>query len=312
MPCYDLHVYLGDKLSSRLNGTALALPSDDVAHAAFRAGLVGPDPFFFDLIPPPLFRTAEKRTGNALHDRGADEVYATLFRTARAHAARDPQNAAALIAFSLGFLCHYTLDAAMHPLVCALYDGLDHTRFETALGCVLLNRFDVPVPLGKENRLLPARPLTKHNGAAQPPLDAIDALLADTVFQLFGYDIRGAYRRSYFKNLLFHVSMYDPRGRAHAFWHGFERVFRLKEGTVSGFLFCPLPPADRFDRLFAAATRETDTAASLFLGAVDRAAELFCHAVPALTTRDEQSAAHELDTLTLLLKGSTMSHGFDQ
>lgn len=312
MPCYDLHIWFGNTLLERLNGTSCAPPAGDVARAAFTAGLVGPDPFFFDLVPPPLFRPAEKRTGNALHDRASDEVYLTLFRAARARAAKEPQYAGAVISYALGFLCHYALDSTMHPLICSLYGGLDHTRFESALGGVLLKRMGLTSPLGKVTKLLPAAPLkARPDRQASSPLDAIDAVLAETAYTLFGRNVRGVYEKSFFKFRRFHAFLYDPSGKRYAFVRYIERFLRLKENCLSGFLFCPPPEGDRPGRLFETANRESETFYALTYKALDRAEDLFRPAVPALTATDEREAENALNDLVRLLAGSTMSYGME-
>lgn len=287
------------------------MPAGSVAYAAFHAGLVGPDPLLFDVFPPPLFRRAQKRAGNALHDCAADEVFRALFRAARGHALYDKRNAPAVTAYALGFVCHFALDATFHPLVRALFSGPDHTRFETALGSVLLDRLGATVPLGKETKLLPARPLTRHTGKAAAPLDAIAEVLRETVRSLFATDIGNAYRRSFFKKRALHAFLYDPSGKRRARLRRAEQLLRRKEGTASGFFFTP-PPSEDPDRLFTAALAEADEALQLMQTALTRAETLLRLAVPALTAPVEEDASRSLDALLQALKGATMSYGYQQ
>ena len=123
MPCLYAHTLFGFSVRDRLPQPLAALLARN--EAAFLAGLPGPDIYFFDRFPPPLLHPHEKRTGNALHNAPADTVFAQLLSLAAGDEA--------LLAYTLGFLCHYALDSAIHPFVDARYRGLDHTRFEMRL-----------------------------------------------------------------------------------------------------------------------------------------------------------------------------------
>lgn len=231
MPYLYSHTQFGLTVRDRL-----AAPLSTLLHeqqATFFLGLLGPDVYFFDRLPPPLFRKHEKRTGNALHDAPMDAVFSALLPLC----APSP----ALHAYALGFLCHAALDSAVHPYVCSQYQGNDHTRYEMALDLPLCGRLRLQsgVDLSKTS---PARLFAASAaGGIIDPIDLVQQRLAGAVCGRGG---RGVYKRS-FRNFRFiHRLLYDPSGRKRRFLTGFERLFRMNPGVLSGFLLTPARAED--------------------------------------------------------------------
>ena len=94
----------------------------EAQEAFFLLGLYGPDVFFGDRLPPPLFAKHKKAVGNALHALPGKVLFSELLPMA---AGNDGE-----FAFAIGFLCHLALDNTVHPFIEARARGLDHTRLE--------------------------------------------------------------------------------------------------------------------------------------------------------------------------------------
>lgn len=295
MPCLYAHTLFGLSVRDRLPQPLAALLARH--EAAFLAGLPGPDIYFFDRFPPPPFRPHEKRTGNALHDAPADALFAQLLPLAAGDEA--------LLAYTLGFLCHYALDSAIHPFVDARYRGLDHTRFEM--------RLELAFCAQRGSGLGGIPPHRLYAPPAHEPdlLDRLDALQYRLVQAVCGRGARGAFRRSFCKFLRTNRLLYDPAGRKRRLLQRVERLLGRPAGTLSSFLFAPLQAdgGDLFNEGHApwrapweGAPERTESFFDLFDTAVDRAAALLplCYAAwmggsPA--------------PLLQALKGGNMAHG---
>ncbi len=295
MPCLYAHTLFGFSVRDRLPQPLAALLARN--EAAFLAGLPGPDIYFFDRFPPPLLHPHEKRTGNALHNAPADTVFAQLLSLAAGDEA--------LLAYTLGFLCHYALDSAIHPFVDARYRGLDHTRFEMRLELAFCAR--------RGSRLSGIPPHRLYAPPVREPdlLDRLDALQHQLAQAVCQRGARGAFRRSFFKFRRTNRLLYDPAGRKRRLLQRVERLLRRPAGTLSSLLFAP-PQAgdgDLFNEMHApwrapweGAPERTESFFDLYDAAADRAVALLplCYAAwmgdsPAL--------------LLQALKGGNMAHG---
>lgn len=111
MPAIVTHDFFGrdvyDRLFQRIGG------SKDLSQA-FLLGNQGPDPLFYTVISPWL--SAHGHLGNTMHHDRPSEL---LLAFKQAVSTLPPGERAVGRAYALGFLCHYTLDSAMHPLVYA-------------------------------------------------------------------------------------------------------------------------------------------------------------------------------------------------
>ena len=109
MPAIITHDFFGrdvyDALFQTIGG------SRDEADA-FLLGNQGPDPLFYAVAD---FRaTAYHKLGNTMHSRKPAELLAALKDSL---GVLDPEEKPLGRAYALGFLCHYALDSAVHPLV---------------------------------------------------------------------------------------------------------------------------------------------------------------------------------------------------
>jgi hypothetical protein len=116
----------------------------------FLLGNQGPDPFFYTLRTARLVRI--KKFGSLMHHEKANEALEAFRRLALSMP--EPERNL-LLAYLLGFVCHFTLDSIMHPFVYAQQyafcdagvEGLDrrdgsivHGQIEADLDMMLLRR----------------------------------------------------------------------------------------------------------------------------------------------------------------------------
>lgn len=264
---------------------------------AFLLGLLGPDVYFFDRLPPPLTRPHQKRTANALHEADADTVFLSLLPLATDEPRR---------AYALGFLCHYALDCAVHPFVCAHHSGHDHTRYEMQLELPLCAHYGrAALTAVPPTRLLP------RIGRDRALIDTLDALQAALAYAVAERGGRGVYRRSYRNSLFVHRLLYDPHGRKQRFLRASERMLRKRCGTFSHFLFTPPAPewTDLFNEAHAcwaspwdAARTRNESFFELFDAALSEAEQL-------LPLFEAACSGGESAALISLLKGGSMARG---
>lgn len=131
MPAHYAHLLFGQKVLAALRG-----PVGEVARRdryAFLAGLQGPDILFYY---HPLSSNPVKREGDAIHDRPGTVFFR---QAAQVLGRRDTPGGRSYLA---GFMCHYMLDSACHPLVERGMEaaGVSHTQLETELDRDLLVR----------------------------------------------------------------------------------------------------------------------------------------------------------------------------
>lgn len=303
MPYLYAHTIFGLTVEKRVSAPIRAAIVQE--HDAYLLGLIGPDAYFFDRLPPPLLRKHEKRTGNAIHNAPAERVFAALLP----HAKSDVRYAA----YALGFLCHYALDAALHPFVESAHRGLDHTRFEMTLELPFAARTENP--LGGDRPLTDTSPHALFASAVQDrsllcALDSLHTLLTDS---LFSRSVPGAYRRSVKNFDVAHRLLYDPRGRKQQCLSTIERTLGKAQGTFTGFLLAPgrAHADDPFNEShapwrapWALDTARTESFFDLYESALHEADAL----LPLLFDAASGDPAAERALLTML-KGGTMAHG---
>ena len=109
MPALITHDFFGqdvyDRLFRDIGGTR------DEAQA-FLLGNQGPDPLFYAVVDPRL--RGQNRLGNIMHSEKPSELI-KAFKDSLGILGEDELPVGR--AYALGFLCHYTLDSTMHPLV---------------------------------------------------------------------------------------------------------------------------------------------------------------------------------------------------
>lgn len=244
---------------------------------AFLLGLLGPDPFFGDRLPPPLFTKHQKELGNRLHCENASVLFSNLLSLSKKNVAR--------LAYTFGFLCHFALDYSVHGYIESRYRDNDHTRFEM--------RMDLPIRdhYGLEETM--SSPANLYKVGANAPLGA-DELLAQLFSDLYGLRTNGVYFRSYNKWATVQQLAYDPNGKKLKLAKWLDRVAK-KPDRLAGFLLTYDPADDRdlFNRAHApwAAPwspneQHTESYFVLFDRAVDYAVSLVNAAAHAVLTDD--------------------------
>lgn len=126
-------------------------------------GLHGPDIFFY-YRPYKMKRNMVAESGHAMHREKARVFFEEAAKTCR------ETNSQALLAYLMGFVCHFILDSTCHPFVSefeASY-GLSHTEIETELDRYFMERD------GKD-------PFSYHPAASISPSDGA----ADVIHMVF-------------------------------------------------------------------------------------------------------------------------------
>ena len=124
MPSHYAHWYFGGLVRK-----ALPAPLAELVESQpepFLAGLQGPDVLFHY---HPLRTNPVKREGSAIHDRSGLRFFEAARETLKA------ADTPAARSYLAGFLCHYMLDTACHPLVeeGMAASGASHSSVETDL-----------------------------------------------------------------------------------------------------------------------------------------------------------------------------------
>lgn len=131
----------------------------------YDVGLHGPDLFFFY---KPLFSTKIGRLGNKFHRQTGREFFLRVCRNLRLEPSEEGQ------AYLYGVLCHYALDAHVHPLVEKYsWEGIaSHTRVETEFDRFLLEKDGKNPPYGMR--------LTKHMVLTDPECEIVSRFYPGT------------------------------------------------------------------------------------------------------------------------------------
>lgn len=118
MPALLTHDFFGQDMLARITGDFFNRANDEALSAelrrAFLLGNQGPDPLFYAQLTPSFARA--KQFGTLMHAEKAAETLAAFRRIALCAAEPDQS---LLLAYLLGFLCHYSLDCTVHPFVYA-------------------------------------------------------------------------------------------------------------------------------------------------------------------------------------------------
>ena len=129
MPTHYAHLLFGRKVQAALPESLRVVA--DGAEDAFLTGLHGPDVLFYHrpLAPDPI-----RREAFAIHDRPGTQFFEHARQVLR------QGDSPIRRSYLAGFLCHYMLDSACHPLVDTLIEetGVDHNEIETELDRYLL------------------------------------------------------------------------------------------------------------------------------------------------------------------------------
>ncbi|MEN6418271.1 MAG: zinc dependent phospholipase C family protein [Clostridiaceae bacterium] len=265
MPYNYTHALVGLTALENADGAVKALVSKH--KGAFLIGTMGPDPYFGDEMPKPLFAPCRKPVADKLHTLDMRSIASALLPLA----AESP----AAQAYALGFLCHFLLDTNAHPYIEARFSGKAHTPAEIQIDLMMTDRVKRPgVPLP------PARFYRRGEVAA------LDRLHTSLIRQLLSLEIKGAFSRSLHKWIAVNTVSFDPNSRKLRFFSKLDR-----SGKLAGFLVARHPDPD--DRLnlghgdwratCAPEQARTESFPELFERAVKEAPALLNAALSAMT-----------------------------
>ncbi len=193
---------------------------------AFLIGTMGPDPYFGDAMPKPLFAPCRVDIAEKLHSLDARVLFSALFSLARGSQPKQ--------AYVLGFLCHFLLDTNAHPYIEARFFGANHTPAEIQMDLMMTDRLSFPG--------VPQKPARFYR---TPNLNELDELHADLCKTLFLQQTRGVFARGYRKWILVNTLTFDPSNRKRRFFGAVERLLR-KPGKITSYLVSRHPdPSDR-------------------------------------------------------------------
>lgn len=213
-----------------LVGLAALENADDAVKAlvgthkgAFLIGTMGPDPYFGDEMPKPLFAPCRKPVADKLHTLDMRVIASALLPLAGESPAAQ--------AYALGFLCHFLLDTNAHPYIEARFSGKAHTPAEIQIDLMMTDRVQHPgVPL----------PPTRFYRRGE--VAALDRLHTSLIRQLLSIEIKGAFSRSLHKWIAVNTVSFDPNNRKLRFFSKLDQ-----SGKLTGFLVARHPDPD--DRL---------------------------------------------------------------
>ena len=193
----------------------------------FRIGTMGPDPYFGDGMPKPLFQKSGLILAEKLHVLDGRALLAAMLPLADSDAKR---------AYVLGFLCHFLLDTIAHPYIEARFAGGAHTPSEIQSDLMMTDRIAFPG--------VPEKPRKFYRTAHLRELDLLHAQLSS---QLFSLQTSGTFARGFHKWILVNTISYDPNNRKFRFFSGIERLLHLP-GKLTGYLVAHHPdPNDRLN-----------------------------------------------------------------
>ena len=247
----------------------------------FLIGTMGPDPYFGDAMPKPLFAQSRLDLADKLHKHDARALFAALFPLAGDSAPKQ--------AYVLGFLCHFLLDTNAHPYIEARFFGKAHTPAEIQIDLMMTSRLAFPG--------VPEKPRIFYNTAHLQELDVLHAQLSA---KLYSMDTRGGFARGFRKWIRVNTLSYDPNNRKLRFFSGLEKLIH-KPGTITSYLVSQHPdPDDRLNLNHAVwcapwdETARTESFVELFERACDEAPELLSAALRAMTGGDSTEAIERI------------------
>ena len=225
MPYNFTHALVGLTALQHTNEAVSALVSANLGE--FLIGTMGPDPYFGDAMPKPLFAACRTDLAEMLHTLDARALFAALLPLAG--------NCAPKQAYALGFLCHFLLDTNAHPYIEARFSGAAHSPAEIQMDLMMTSRVGYAGVPEQPRRFYK----TRHLGA-------LDELHAQLISALFSLETRGAFARGYRKWIAVNTLSYDPENRKLRFFSNIEKRFGAP-GKITSFLVSQHPDPD--DRL---------------------------------------------------------------
>ena len=279
MPYNFTHALVGLTALDSANQAVKALAAQH--RGAFLIGTMGPDPYFGDSRPKPLFVPCREELAAKLHELDARLLFGALLSLAAENAANQ--------AYALGFLCHFLLDTNAHPYIEARFSGKAHTPAEIQIDLMMASRLDYPD--------VPEKPRVFYKTTHLRELDVLHAALSE---RLFSMDTRGGFARGFRKWILVNTLSYDPNNRKLRFFSGLEKLFHAP-GKITSYLVSHHPdPDDRLNLNHAVwrapwdETARTESFVDLFERACGEAPELMTAALSAMTGGDATEAIERI------------------
>ena len=268
MPYNFTHALVGLLALKQSNEAVSALVAENMGE--FLIGTMGPDPYFGDGMPRPLFSRAHVDLAQKLHETDMRTIFTAMLPFAK--------NSAPRRAYALGFLCHSLLDTNAHPYIEARYPGSLHTPSEIQIDLMMTARVAMAG--------VPEKPRGFYHTDHLNELDALHAALAE---ELYHTSSPGVFSRSFRKWIMVNSLSFDPKNRKLRFFGSLERLFH-REGKLTGYLVSRHPdPNDRLNLSHAAwrapwapATERTESFVDLFDCACAEGAALLNAALTAL------------------------------
>lgn len=188
MPAILTHDFFGrDAYGPAMDFVDLVTPDQ---RDAFLLGNQGPDPLFYLVIAPRSW-DRYKKLGSTMHHDAPSTLLADL-RSA-VDAATDIERST-VAAYAAGFVCHYLLDSAMHPLVYFWQNGIEEAGIEgldardgSVIHAEIERDFDEMVLWNKMHQTVETyRPYERVLRARDEVLGCLGELYANTDFSVMG------------------------------------------------------------------------------------------------------------------------------
>ena len=247
----------------------------------FRIGTMGPDPYFGDAMPKPLFAPCRVDLADKLHKLDMRVLFAAMLPLARGNDA--------LCAYVLGFLCHFLLDTNAHPYIEARFFGKAHTPAEIQIDLMMASRLTYPG--------VPGKPRVFYKTAHLKELDELHTQLSKSLFSL---KTRGGFARGFRKWIRVNTLSFDPNNRKLRFFSGLETLFQ-KQGKITSYLVSRhADPDDRLNlnhtvwRAPWDETARTESFVELFERACGEAPAVMNAALIAMTSGDSTEAIERI------------------
>lgn len=261
MPYNFTHALVGLTALKQSNSEVVALV--DAHRDVFLIGTMGPDPYFGDAMPKPLFHPCREDLADKLHKCDMRALFSAMVPLVK--------GSDLLAAYTLGFLCHFLLDTTAHPYIEARFSGKAHTPSEIQMDLMMAAR------AGRKD--VPRSPRVFYRTKNLAALDAFHAALTRSLHFTEGSEAAesaGVFARSFRKWIAVNTLSYDPKNRKLRFFGALERMIH-KEGAVTGYLVSHHPdPDDRLNLAHAAWRAPWDESAPMtesFCDLFDRAVQ---------------------------------------
>ena len=275
MPYNFTHALVGLTALQHTSEAVSTLVSKNLGE--FLIGTMGPDPYFGDSMPKPLFADCRLDLAAKFHTLDARTLFAALFPLAKDSAAKQ--------AYVLGFLCHFLLDTNAHPYIEARFLGEAHTPAEIQIDLMMTSRLSYPG--------VPEKPRVFYKTAHLFELDELHTQLSKS---LFAMETQGAFARGFRKWIRVNTLTYDPGNRKLKFFSKLESRFHAP-GKITSFLVSRHPdPDDRLNLQHAVwrapwdETARTESFVELFERACAEAPDLMTAALKAMESGDDTEA----------------------